>query len=257
MELNLKGKTVFISGSGQGIGQGIAGAFLKEGASVFVNDISSERLTETHRKFTKEYGDSIITVEGDLTKEDDIDSCIKKVLKTCGKIDILISNLGTGKSSPGLAADIETWRKLYEINLFAAVKLVRAVVPVMKKQKNGNIVFTSSIAGLEYFGAPIAYSAAKAGLLVLSKNMAHELAEFNIRVNVVAPGNIKFPGGRWEEIIKENQGVLETIKKEVAMKRFGTPEEIANCVVFLASEKASFVTGTCLIADGGQTKSFF
>jgi len=258
MDLGLRNKTVLMSGSSRGIGETIARVFLEEGAKVLINGRDKKVLAETYRKFAKVYGNFVSFFNGDLTKEDKIKTCLKQILDNWREVDILVPNVGTGKSKPGLQADIKEWKRIFEINLFGAVKSVRQVAPIMKNQNEGNIIFVFSIAGLEYFGAPIAYSAAKASLLTLCKSLAFELGNYNIRINAVAPGNMKFRGGRWEEIIRDNPDVVENyIKKDVPLKKFGTPEEIADSVVFLASEKASFITGTYMIVDGGQTKSFF
>jgi len=121
---------------------------------------------------------------------------------------------------------------------------------------SGAIVCISSICGIETLGAPVAYSAAKAGLNAYVSGMARPLAARNIRINAVAPGNILFPGGGWESKLQEDRAAVEAmLKREVAMGRFGKPEEIADAVLFLASCKASFITGTVLVADGGQIRS--
>jgi 3-oxoacyl-[acyl-carrier protein] reductase len=118
------------------------------------------------------------------------------------------------------------------------------------------LLFVSSIAGLQVTGAPTDYSVAKAALVMLSKQLSHKFAP-NIRVNCIAPGNIYFPGGRWEELLKSDPVTTETmLKTKVPLNRFGTPEEVANAVVFLSSDSASFITGSCLTVDGGQTSAF-
>jgi 3-oxoacyl-[acyl-carrier protein] reductase len=127
----------------------------------------------------------------------------------------------------------------------------------MIKQNGGSIILISSIAGHEVLPAPIPYSVAKAGVIVVCKNLSRHLAPHNIRINAVAPGNIFVKEGTWDKKIKEDPGgVKQYIETEVPMKRLGKPEEIADAVVFLASERASFITGACLIVDGGQTRSF-
>lgn len=258
MDLELKDEVAFITGSSRGIGKAIALSFLAEGAKVIITGRDEDSLNNTHRELSNQYGeDSIYSYRGDMAQIADITNCLDSGVKRFGKIDILVANVGTGKSKPGLEADRDEWERVFNLNLLGSINVVRAVVPIMKKNGSGNIIFISSIAGCEALGAPITYSVAKAGLISLSKNLSHILAKDNIRVNVVAPGNIIFKGGRWEEIIKEKPNIIEDyIKRSVPMQRFGKPEEIADAVVFLASKRASFITGACLVVDGGETRSF-
>jgi 3-oxoacyl-[acyl-carrier protein] reductase len=126
----------------------------------------------------------------------------------------------------------------------------------MTPRRSGSIVLVASIAGVESTPAPLAYSAAKAAIVNYAKNLARELGPLNIRVNCVAPGNILFPGGSWEgHLARRRDEVLQMIEAEVPLRRFGQPEEIADLIAFLSSERASFITGSCVIADGGQTRS--
>lgn len=258
MNLGLNGKVVLITGSSHGIGKAIGSAFLAEGAKVIITGRDGNSLNNTYKELSDKYGEaSICPYQGDMTQIDVITNCAELGVKKFGKIDILVANLGTGKSKPGLEAERSEWERMLNQNLLGSAEVVKAVVPVMKRNGSGSIVFIASIAGREVSEAPLAYSAAKSGLISLAKTLSHQLAKDNIRVNVVAPGNIKFEGGRWEEIIKEKPNIIEEyIKKSVPMQRFGKPEEVASAVVFLASERASFITGACLVVDGGETRAF-
>ena len=258
MELGLKDKIALITGSSRGIGKAIALSFLAEGAKVIITGRDGASLNNTYRELSNQFSEaSIYSFWGDMTQIDDIANCLDSAVKRFGKIDILVANVGTGKSKPGLEADRDEWERILNLNLLGSIDMVRAVVPIMRENGSGSIVFVSSIAGCEVLGAPVTYSVAKTGVISVSKNLSYLLAKDNIRVNTVAPGNIKFEGGRWEEIIKEKPNIVEDyIKKSVPMQRFGKPEEIADAVVFLASEKASFITGACLIVDGGETRAF-
>ena len=258
MDLNLKDKVVFISGSSHGIGKSIAECFLIEKARVTVTGRNQKRLSTTLMDFTERFGtDSVISFCGDLSKSDNIRKSLNATIDKWKRLDVVIANIGSGKSLPGLEADIPEWRRIFDINLYSAIELVRKATPFLKKNNGGCILFISSIAGLECLTAPFNYSAAKAAINTFSKNLSRSLAEFSIRVNTIAPGNVKFPGGRWEEIIKSNpKGVEDYINSEVPLKRFAMPEEIAHAAAFLCSDKASFITGAVLVIDGGQSKGF-
>lgn len=255
MDLELKDKVVLITGSSKGIGKAIAKAFAVEGARIVLTGLKDADYSRTSEEFLDDYPGKIMHYAGDLTDSVEIQKCLELVTLKWGAIDIFIGNIGNGKSKLVLEADRGEWQKMLEINLLGAVEFARQVAPLMQKNKKGSMVFTASIAGLEYIGAPAAYAAAKAALISYVKSLSFALAAYNIRVNAVAPGNIDFPGGRWGEILKEKPNVIkDVIEKEVPMKRFGKPEEIANAVTFLASERASFITGTCLVIDGGQSR---
>lgn len=257
MELGLKDKVVLITGSSRGIGKTIASSFLAEGARVIVTGRDRTTLNETLEEFLNTYGaEFVCAYQGDMTNLDDIAKCVNLAVKKFNKIDILIANIGTGKSKAGLEANQSEWERIIKLNLIGSINIVKEIVPLMKKNGNGSIVIISSIAGCEVLGAPITYSAAKSALISSSKNLSYLLAKDNIRVNTVAPGNIFFKGGRWEEIIRENPDIIENyIKRNVPMQRFGKSQEIADAVLFLASERASFITGACLVVDGGETRS--
>lgn len=258
MDLGLQDKVVLVTGSSRGIGLSIAENFLTEGAMVVITGRNLDSLNKAIKILSSKYScEKIFSYQGDLTCEDNIKICVDSIIERWGRIDILVANIGSGKSKPGVEVERDEWLRMLNINLLGAMDAVRVVVPVMRRLGGGSIVFTASIAGLEAIGAPVPYSVAKVGLIKACKDYSLILAEDNIRINAVAPGNIKFPGGRWEEIIADNPEIVDTyIKRAVPMKRFGTPEEIANIVVFLASERASFVTGACIVADGGQTLGY-
>jgi 3-oxoacyl-[acyl-carrier protein] reductase len=134
--------------------------------------------------------------------------------------------------------------------------LVQQVLPEMTRSRQGSIVLVASIVGLESTSAPLPYSAAKAALVSYGKNLARQVGTFNVRVNSVAPGNILFPGGSWERHLSERRDeVLQQIESEVPLRRFGQPEQVADLIVFLSSDRAAFITGSCVVVDGGQMRS--
>lgn len=170
-----------------------------------------------------------------------------------GGLDILICNAGSGRSvPPGQETEAE-WRRVLDENLYTTLNMISAARP--RLNKGGAIVCMSSIAGLAALGAPVAYSAAKAALNAAVKSLARPLAGEGLRINAVAPGNVVFDGGTWDNKLKQDHAGLQAmLAREVALARLGTPEEIAALTVFLASPKASFITGSVIVADGGQLR---
>jgi 3-oxoacyl-[acyl-carrier protein] reductase len=201
-------------------------------------------------------GGTLQGFSGDMADPSAIRQCLLKVQKTYGRIDIFIGNLGSGRGDSSWQATDAEWTDLLSINLCSSVRLARAILPSMIRSKGGSIVFISSIAGCERVGGPLAYGSAKAALMHFSKTLAHQMAPHHVRVNTVAPGNIFFKGGSWDEKLKKHRPkVMRYLRQEVPMGRFATPEEIADTVAFVASPRASFMTGSRVVVDGGQTRS--
>jgi 3-oxoacyl-[acyl-carrier protein] reductase len=170
---------------------------------------------------------------------------------------VLVANIGTGTARPGWDLGDRDWELSFEANLHASRRLIEAVLPGMLEHGRGSIVCIASIAGLESLNAPLTYSAAKAALVSYAKNLSRLVARRGVRVNVVAPGNVLFEGGSWaRKVAERGDEVRRYIDAEVPAGRFGGADEIADAVTFLASDRAAFVTGACLVADGGQTRSY-
>jgi 3-oxoacyl-[acyl-carrier protein] reductase len=181
----------------------------------------------------------------------------RDVEKRWSRIDILVCNAGSGASvAPGKETAAE-WRRILDVNLFAATNMIEAARPIMSRGSGDRaIVCVSSICGLAALGAPVTYSAAKAALNATVRGLARPLAPEGIRINAVAPGNVLFEGGTWARRIADNKAAVdEMLSREVALRRMGKPEEIADLVAFLASPRAAFITGTVVVADGGQLRS--
>ena len=189
-------------------------------------------------------------------KEEEIQRALSITYAKFGEIDCLIANIGSGRGEGGNTPDHCEWQRLMDLNLNASVSMISAVLPSMTKAQSGCIVIVNSIAGMEASPAPLPYSAAKAALWNYAKNLSRRVAGDGIRINSVAPGNILFPGGSWEKHMETRKvEVEEYIEKEVPMRRFGSTEEIADAVMFLCSPRASFITGACIVADGGQNRA--
>ena len=252
----LKDKITVVSGSSRGIGNAIAYRLLEEGAVVYLTARGEEQLDIIYDDFREKFGDNVYEFNGDLRNTKTILRLIRSIITEHKRLDVVVANIGSGKSKVGWDVEDEFWEESIDMNFYSAVKLARESLRVLMKQKSGNIVFISSIAGCEDISAPVPYSAAKAALLSYMKNTAHLVAPHGIRMNAVSPGNIYFKGGTWDMKMKENPDwVANYIDESVPLQSFGKPGDIADIVCFLASDRASFITGANIIVDGGQTRS--
>lgn len=250
MDLQLENKRVVINGSSSGIGLGIARSLAAEGARVIISGRNEDKVSAV----CEEIGAAALGFVGDLTVEADIARLLADATEAWGGIDHLVLNLGSGRSKPRLEADRAEWERVFQLNLYAGVGLLRIAVPVLKAGDSPSVVIVGSIAGIEALGAPWAYGAAKAAVTHLSKQAARDLAVDGIRVNLVSPGNVFFDGGTWDIKQAENPaGVKKMLATQVPQNRFGSIVEIAAAVAFLASPVSAFTTGANLVVDGGQT----
>lgn len=257
MDLKLKDKRVLVTGSSRGIGRAIAYAFLQEGARVILSSNNSGELEQAYTELAAEFGESRVLAKiCDYTDAQQIHCVVETVQGLWGGLDILVANIGNGKSKSDPITDSVHFNAVFDINFTVAVNAVRECYASIQ-QARGSIVFISSITGIEAFGAPVDYSTAKAAVIAFSKNLARKVARDGVRVNCIAPGNVFFQGSVWDEKIQQDKLRVEKIINDtVPMNRFARPEEIADACVFLASDRASFITGALLCVDGGQTVSF-
>lgn len=260
MNLELQGKNVAVTGSAKGIGRGIAAGFLQQGANAIIIDkdkLAIEKLMD--ELCESELKENVSFFVGDTANKDVVKD-LSALLARTGGLNHLVCNVGSGASVPPLEENVDEFQRMLNINLLNAVNVVTGVLPLLEKSTCrdhlSSITFISSICGVETLGCPVAYSSAKSALISYAKNISHPLGIKGIRVNVVSPGNIMFPGSTWDKKIKEDyQKVDEMIKSQVPLQTFGSVEDIANIVLFLASPKAKFISGANLIIDGGQTRS--
>jgi 3-oxoacyl-[acyl-carrier protein] reductase len=257
MNLNLGNKKALITGASRGIGLAIAESFLQEGVKTCLVSRGSNALYENEKKLQNTYGlENAITFQCDCTDTQSLENLKQQVTKRWGSVDVVVVNVGDGRSVADALPDDEQWKKIWNSNFESALQTARTFLPMLEESR-GTLLFVSSIAGIEAFGAPTDYSIAKSAIIALAKNMARKLAP-GVRVNVIAPGNVYFEGGSWDEKIKQDPDrVKNIIKTTVPMNRFGTPEEMADAAVFLCSGRAKFITGSVLIVDGGQTVGIF
>lgn len=254
MKLNLRDRVAVVTGSSRGIGRAIAIGLASEGAKVTICARGREALDEAEGA-ARAAGGSVLAVEADVTSAEGLTRVIEETRRSHGPVDILVNNVGGSRGNATWEASDDEWSTVLDLNLLPAVRASRAVIPDMVARKRGSIVFISSIYGRES-GGPVTYNAAKAAELATSKQLAKQLAPHGVRVNSVAPGSILFPGGSWQRRIDADpEALARFVQAEMPLGRFGTPDEIANVVVFLCSDRASLVTGTCINVDGCQSRS--
>ena len=247
MDLGLRGKAAVVTGASKGIGRSIALRLAEEGAGVAICARGEPALRATEAELRAQ-SVPVYAALCDVGSPEALDSFLEAAHVRLGRVDILVNN----PSGIGFADDPPTWQSTLNVDLMAAVRASWKVVPWMAA--GGAIVHISSIAGLEATGFPPAYGAAKAALISHAKSLALALAPQKIRVNTVAPGSIEFPGGLWAEAKQNNPEFYGAILKMIPCGRMGTPEEVADVVTFLVSERASWVTGACIVVDGAQHK---
>jgi 3-oxoacyl-[acyl-carrier protein] reductase len=254
MELGLRGKVAMVTGGSRGIGKAIALGFAEEGCHLSICARAAAALEQAAEALTT-HGVEVLTVPADLTESDAAQRFVRATLDRFGRIDVLVNSVGGSRRGELEALSEQDWRDVYELNFFSTLRMARLVAPVMKRQGGGRIINIASIWGRESGGA-MTYNASKAAVISLSKALAKELAPHGVLVNSVAPGSTLFPGGSWDRRQREEPiQIAQFIKDELPLGRFGRPEEVAAVVVFLASERASLMTGACITVDGCQSRS--
>ena len=253
MQLNIDDRQVVILGGTGAVGLAIAEGFLVEGANVCLIGRNKHKLKESYKYLSDKYENQFINIiSGDASIEGGAEKIYSKIIEQDLIPDILVTNIGNGSIPNKPIDEINIFKDSFNVNFLSNYKIIQLLSDCLMS-KSAAITMISSIAGLEVIGAPTAYSIAKNGIIALNKNLAKKMGP-DVRVNVVSPGNIMFEGSVWQKKVKENPlMVKELIENNVALKRFAKPKEIADAVVFLSSERASFITGSSLIVDGGQT----
>jgi NAD(P)-dependent dehydrogenase (short-subunit alcohol dehydrogenase family) len=246
----VEGKVVVVTGGNAGIGEAIAKRFAEEGASIVITGRREQELERVASVIRLHKG-KVLGVAGSVTDEVHVQEVVRRTLDSFGKIDVLINNAGIGEFGKRLhETDDAAWAKVLDINLTGVFRMTRAFLPHMMKQGRGAIVNISSIASLVGLSGLAAYTASKGGLDALTRATAIEYAKEGIRCNVVNPGLVDTP---MAAPLMANPDMLQPILAQYAIRRAGTPEEVANLVLYLASDEAAWVTGATFPIDGGMT----
>jgi NAD(P)-dependent dehydrogenase (short-subunit alcohol dehydrogenase family) len=251
MELELSGKAALVTGASRGIGRAIARALLSEGCRIALNARNPSDLLAAARDLG-----GVVAVAGDMTSPVDARRVIEEATAALGKLDVLVCNVGSGRSvAPGMET-AEEWQRVFATNLWSTTNAVEAARTALAAS-HGVVVCISSICGLEVVaGAPVTYSAAKAALHAYVRGIARPLGAQGVRINAIAPGNIAFDGSVWQKRMAEDAfGVQQILERDVALSRLGTAEEVASLAVYLASPRSEFATGGIWRLDGGQTRA--
>ena len=248
--MKLQGMTAIVAGGGRGIGRALVLALAREGAQVAVADILGEN-AETVKREVEAGGGKALAFQVDLTNRAEVNRMVEGVLAATGRLDILVNNAGWDKLEPFLDSAEETWEKVLAVNFKSVLYACKAALPAMVAQNKGKIISISSDAGRVGSSGEAVYAGAKAAIIAFSKSLAREVARYQINVNVVCPGLTEAP--LLEKSREEAPKVIEAITRSIPLRRTGTPEDIAEAVLFLASPASDYITGQTLSVSGGLT----
>lgn len=261
MDLELKGKVGVVSGASVGIGAAIAEGLASEGVDLVLCARGGERLAERARHISDTYGVKVIDIAADISRSEDVTRIVEEVERHFGGADILINNAGTGSNETIMEAPDDKWQYYWDLHVMAAVRLSRGLAHGMRRRGGGVILNMASICAAQPLWYEPIYNVTKSALVMLSKNLATELIKDGIRVNAINPGLVLTPD--WIKTAKEltegtdqtHESYLDGIAEENApIKRFASPEEVANLFVFLCSPRASYCVGSTYYIDGGMLR---
>ncbi len=253
--MNLEGKVALITGGGQGIGSAIAERFVADGARICITGRSQAKLDNVARSLPS---DSVITCAGDVSKYEDARAMVEATVKFGGKIDVLVNNAGIDPGGSVVDLDPAVWRQVLEINLTGPFLLMKAALPYMIKNGGGSIINIASLGGLRCLPGMPSYAASKAGLIMLTQQVALDYGPHKVRSNVVCPGGTRTAmienslGGLKDVLKTDLEGVFDVVASGLPLRRFAAPKEITGICSYLASDDSTFMTGSVLLIDGGS-----
>ena len=243
--MELDGKTALVTGGGRGIGKAIALKLARLGCNVVVSDVNKQTAEETVSEIRR-LGKKSLAVETDVSRTESVEAMVKASLDAFGKIDILVNNAGITKDNLLMRMDEKDWDAVLQVNLKGAFLCTKQVIRTMMKERSGKIVNIASVVGVMGNAGQANYAASKAGLIGFTKSVAKEVASRNIQVNAVAPGFIES-----DMTAKLSQDVRETYMANIPLRRFGSADDVADTVAFLASPASGYITGQVVHVDGG------
>lgn len=249
--LEFKGKTAIITGAGRGIGQGIAEVFAAEGANVVIAEIDATTGGDVAKHLTQS-GANALFVQTDVSKQDSVENMVRQTITRFGAVHTLCNNAAVEVAKDFREMELEEWDRVLSVNLRSIYLCTRAVLPHFIAAGGGSVVNISSVQALASTGRVAAYTAAKGGMLSVTRDLAQDFGMFNIRVNAICPGCIDTPmQDRALARLPNPEQAMAKLCDSIPMKRTGKPREIAEAVLFLSSPRASYITGVTLVVDGG------
>lgn len=245
MERLLENKVCLITGCAKGIGKKIAERFASDGAIVYANDLVEGQMDDWAKDLSAKCGTSVIPLYFDICDFEAVKRAVIQIKKEQGRIDVLANNAGIVTYEPLLLIDYEKLRKMFEVNVIAMIHLIQMVSKLMTRQKSGSIINMASIVGVKGAKGQLAYSATKGAVVSITKSASKELAEYNIRVNAIAPGMVAT-----DRLMNEMKGRFDDRINTIGMGRYADPTEIADAFSFFASDRSKYVTGQILEVEG-------